>query len=128
MNGAHQPASRSYHDFLIESLKPAAESAAYLEVSLEEGDPDQILLALKHVAEAKIAIDPGFLVQGNWGQGGLDQGNLDNLLTPQDLAGVDRLIELLDAFGLQLRVIAKEPSSTNTVEDTSILDREKLVS
>lgn len=47
----------SYHDELIESLRDPKESAAYLEIALEEyqedGDTESLLIALRNVAEAK---------------------------------------------------------------------------
>ena len=47
------PASRSYHTYLIESLKDPAEAAAYLDAVLEDGEIELMLLALKNVAEAR---------------------------------------------------------------------------
>ena len=44
---------KSYHSYLIESLKDPLEAAAYLDAVLEDGDFDHILLALKNVAEAQ---------------------------------------------------------------------------
>lgn len=49
------PTSRSYHDYLIESLKDPQEAAAYLDAVLEDGDSDELRLALKNVAEAQIS-------------------------------------------------------------------------
>jgi DNA-binding phage protein len=49
------PTSRSYHSYLIESLKDSQEAAAYLDAVLEEGNYDELLLALRNVAEARIA-------------------------------------------------------------------------
>ena len=46
-------AYRSYHSYLIESLKDPAEAAAYLDAVLEDGELESILLALKNVAEAR---------------------------------------------------------------------------
>ncbi len=47
------PTHKSYHAYLIESLKDPAEAAAYLDAVLEDGDREYILLALKNVAEAR---------------------------------------------------------------------------
>ena len=47
------PTYKSYHSYLIESLKDPLEAAAYLDAVLEDGDFDHILLALKNVAEAQ---------------------------------------------------------------------------
>jgi DNA-binding phage protein len=45
------PTHKSYHSYLIESLKDPAE-AAYLDAVLEDSDLEHILLALKNVEEA----------------------------------------------------------------------------
>jgi DNA-binding phage protein len=50
------PTSRSYHSYLIESLKDPEEAAAYLDAVLEDCNYDELLLALRNVAEAKIAV------------------------------------------------------------------------
>lgn len=47
------PTYKSYHSYLIESLKDPLEAAAYLEAVLEDGDFEHILLALNNVAEAQ---------------------------------------------------------------------------
>lgn len=44
---------KSYHEYLIQSLKDPAEAAEYLNAALEEGNPKLFLMALRHVAEAK---------------------------------------------------------------------------
>lgn len=48
---------KDYHEELIKSLRSARESAAYLEIALEEyqedGDAEAFLVALRNVAEAK---------------------------------------------------------------------------
>ncbi len=45
--------SISYHSQLIESLKDSKEAAMYLEVVLEEGDPQMIIKAFFNVIEAR---------------------------------------------------------------------------
>lgn len=49
------PTSRSYHSYLIESLKDPKEAAAYLEAVLEDCDYDELLSALSDVAEARVS-------------------------------------------------------------------------
>jgi hypothetical protein len=48
--------SRSYHEYLIESLQDARSAAAYLETFLEDGTESEILLALSHIAEAQMLL------------------------------------------------------------------------
>jgi DNA-binding phage protein len=47
------PTHKSYHSYLIESLKDPVEAASYLDAVLEDDDLEHILLALKNVAEAR---------------------------------------------------------------------------
>jgi hypothetical protein len=49
------PTSRSYHDYLIKSLKDPIEAAGYLEVVLEDCTLEELRLAIGHVAEARLA-------------------------------------------------------------------------
>lgn len=44
--------NNSYQDYLIASLKNHKEAAIYLNVALEDGDPEVFLLALRNVAQA----------------------------------------------------------------------------
>ena len=46
-------ASVPYEPVLIERLKDPAEAAAYLEAVLEDGDQAAIMIALRHVAQAR---------------------------------------------------------------------------
>jgi probable addiction module antidote protein len=46
-----------YQKYLIDSLKDPEEAAGYLNASLEEGDLDQFLLALRNVAQAQGGIN-----------------------------------------------------------------------
>lgn len=48
------PTSRSYHAYLIESLKDPQEAAAYLGAVLEDGSLEEMRLALTNVVEAQI--------------------------------------------------------------------------
>ena len=48
---------KSYHAYLIESLKDLLEAAAYLDAVFEDGDFEHISLALKNVAEARRSSD-----------------------------------------------------------------------
>jgi DNA-binding phage protein len=54
------PTSRSYHTYLVESLKDPQEAAAYLDAVLEDGSFAEIRSALAQIAEAqmRVAGDP----------------------------------------------------------------------
>ena len=42
----------SYHDRLLEDLRDPQEAANYINAAIEDGSPELLLLALRHVAEA----------------------------------------------------------------------------
>ena len=46
-----------YHELLIEDLRDPVEAAAYLNASLQEGDEELFLMALRNVAEAQGGLD-----------------------------------------------------------------------
>lgn len=50
------PTSRSYHSYLIESLKDPQEAAAYLDAVLDDGTFEEVRLALANVVEAQISV------------------------------------------------------------------------
>ena len=47
------PASVSHESWLIDSLGNPEEAAAYLEAALEDGDQGVLMLALRHLAQAR---------------------------------------------------------------------------
>ncbi len=51
------PRSVSYHEKLIQDLKDPLEAAAYIEVALEENEPDILSKALENVIEARGGIE-----------------------------------------------------------------------
>ena len=96
------PIYKSYHSYLIESLKDPAEAAAYLGAVLEEGEPEHILLALKNVAEArKSLIDASNETDSHWEKS-------YQLLTQEEVPGLLAIASLLNELGLKLSVTVKE--------------------
>lgn len=96
------PTTKSYHSYLIESLKNPTEAAAYLNAALEEGDTELLLLAIKNVAEANSSTT-------NFSQTAqLNQNNLSQMLSHTEL---HKLGTLLDALGLKLTIAVKETKS-----------------
>ncbi|MGK7928045.1 MAG: DNA-binding protein [Spirulina sp.] len=90
------PTHKSYHSYLIESLKDPAEAAAYLDAVIEDGEIEYTLLALKNVAEAqKSQIE--FNLENFYRS--LDRNEIPELL---------RIAKLLNALGLKLSVTIKE--------------------
>lgn len=106
MKNVKIPRSRSYRDFLIESLKNPERSAAYIEagLELEEESPDQELLRamLKDVIDARINTNN---ISDTAKQ--LHE-KLDEILTESNAAEIYAFIELLDAIGFRVAILSKE--------------------
>jgi DNA-binding phage protein len=96
------PAYKSYHSYLIESLKDPAEAAAYLDAVFEDGELEPILLALKNVAEARrsIASSPDES-DTNWKM-------CYQLLSQGEVPEILLISKLLNSLGLKLSVAVKD--------------------
>ena len=93
---------KSYHSYLINSLKDPAEAAAYLDAVFEDGDKEHILLALKNVAEArKSEIEENKQTDSDW-------ENFHRSLAKGEIPEFVVIAGLLNGLGLKLSVIAKE--------------------
>ncbi len=92
------PTHKSYHSYLIESLKDPAEAAAYLDAVLEDGDSKHILLALKNVAEARRSL----MVASS--KPDFDWQNCYQLLAQGEAPGLLVLTALSRELGLKLSV------------------------
>lgn len=96
------PAYKSYHSYLIESLKDPAEAAAYLDAVFEDGELEPILLALKNVAEARrsTASTPDE-PDANW-------ETCYRLLSQGEVPGILLISKLLNSLGLKFSVTVKD--------------------
>lgn len=95
------PIYKSYHSYLIESLKDPAEAAAYLDAVLEDDDLEHILLALKNVAEARRNIvDTANELDSDW-------ENCYQLLVQGKIPTLQAIAILLSKLGLKLSVAVK---------------------
>jgi DNA-binding phage protein len=96
------PAYKSYHSYLIESLKDPAEAAAYLDAVLEDGELEPMLLALKNVAEARrsLASTPNES-DASWEM-------CYQLLSQGEVPGILLISKLLNSLGLKLSVTVKD--------------------
>jgi DNA-binding phage protein len=91
--------SRSYHEYLIESLQNPRSAAAYLETFLEDGTEEEILLALGHVAEAQMmAIDRS------------QDSRQSEPMTPASLTLIS-FSTVLDDLGFKLSITPKEQAA-----------------
>ena len=96
------PTYKSYHSYLIESLKDPLEAAAYLDAVLEDGDFEHILLALKNVAEAQ----QDFI--GNSKNNRLNLDTNSQQFPNQQTSELMTIAQLLNQLGLKLSVTVKE--------------------
>ncbi|MGG6266715.1 DNA-binding protein [Leptolyngbya sp. AN03gr2] len=93
------PTTKSYHTFLIESLRDPEEAAAYLDSVLEDGDPQHIRLALKNVVEARAqATEVEEAAKWQHCYESLEKGEMPDLLM---------LVELLNQLNMRLSIAQK---------------------
>ncbi|XWK87206.1 MAG: transcriptional regulator [Phormidium sp.] len=109
MKDVKVPTSRSYREFLIESLKNLERSAAYieavLELSEESPDPELLRAVLKDVIEAQINtnnISPSTKQLHE---------KLDRILTKSNATEIYTFVQLLNELGFQLTITPKETQS-----------------
>ncbi|TAE58992.1 MAG: transcriptional regulator [Nostocales cyanobacterium] len=104
MKNVKVPTSRNYQDFLIESLNNPEEAASYLEIILEEGSDEPLLLqnALDNVVEA-------YSKNNNISEFAKSQyEQLNHILTNSKCSEIYTFIKLLDALGFQFVIAPKE--------------------
>ncbi len=97
-------ASRSYNDWIIESLKnDCMAQAEYVQYTMEENQayPKSILIALRHVAEAR-----GFKKFAE--EAGLNRESLYKTLTEDGNPTLESLIKMLEVLGLEITVRPKK--------------------
>ncbi len=99
------PIGRSYHEYLISSLKNPESAASYIEVMLEleseTPEPELLRAGLKDVVDAylqmnKLSTEAKFIYE-----------KLDRMLSESGGEEIYALIVLLDKLGLQLAVAVK---------------------
>lgn len=96
------PASVSYHEYLIRSLKKPKRAEGYLNAALEDGDPRIFLIALRNVAEAR----------GGMGKtaakSSLNRESLYRMLSKRGNPSLRSLGVLLSSLGFRLAVESKD--------------------
>jgi probable addiction module antidote protein len=92
-------------EWLIDQLRDAELSVAYLNAALAEGDQAAFMLALRNVAKAR----GGVAAMAR--ETGLNRVALSRALTESGNPELRSLIKMLDASGLQLVVVSKARSS-----------------
>ena len=91
--------SKSYHSFLIESLRDPMEASAYIDAVLEEADPQHIMLALKNVVEAQRQVTD--VRDLSWER-------IDRILAQSEPPSLVDFARLLTDLGLRLAVVIEE--------------------
>ena len=99
--------SRSYHEYLIESLQNPRSAAAYLETFLEDGTEEEILLALGHIAEAQMMAIP---FPGGFVNDRPQDSPQLGPITPTSL-NLSSFSMVLDDLGLKLSIAPKEKAA-----------------
>lgn len=92
------PTSRSYHTYLIESLRDPEEAAAYLDAILEDCTVEELRLALTQVAEAQVATIP-------------ELDSIYQSLVQQQHFDFPTLLTMLSKLGFRLSVAPKEKAA-----------------
>ena len=107
MKDVKAPTSRSYQEFLIESLRNAQEAAGYIEVTLTEAsdEPKLLQMVLKDVVDSRQKFNNlSESAQLQWEK-------LDKMLTESAGSEIYSFVELLEALGFKLEI---------TVADTEL--------
>ncbi|XWK88588.1 MAG: transcriptional regulator [Phormidium sp.] len=108
MKNVKTPASDSYYDYLVESLKDFEHAAAYIEVTLEEGDPKLLNLAMGNVVAAHQKMNN--LSE----EAKLHYQNLSQMLLSNENSEIYTLVALLNEMGFRLEVKPKESESSSS--------------
>lgn len=101
--------TKSYHEYLLESLKDPEEAAGYLNAAFEEGEPRYFLKALRNVAEAC----GGMAELAR--QADLNRETLYRTLSEKGNPRLDSLYFVLKALGLNLRIGTCQKSKKKNV-------------
>jgi probable addiction module antidote protein len=94
--------TKNYRKSLLEDLKDPVEAAAYVNAALEEGDPDQLLVSLRNVAEARGGLSR--LAK----KAHLNRGHLYKAFSRKGNPEFRTLDGVLHGCGLRLSVVAEK--------------------
>lgn len=101
--------SKSYHAYLIESLKDKEEAAAYLDAVFEDGTPEEVSLALRNVAEARRTLPESTQkINADWEE-------CYQTLKRSEMPALPTLLTLLSELGLKLSVTVKQEQPVQPV-------------
>lgn len=97
--------SKSYKEYLIDSLKDQDAAAGYLNAALEDNDPEVFLLALRDVAQAN---EDGMTRLAKRAK--LNRESMYKMLSATGNPELHSLSVLLGVLGMQLAVKVKKAS------------------
>ncbi len=98
--------TKSYNEYLKESLKDPEEAAAYLNAALEEEDLQVFTLALRDVVESTGGIGPVAR------KSHLNRENLYKMLSEKGNPRLQSLNSLMNTLGFQLHVVVHKKPET----------------
>lgn len=120
MKDVKAPTSRSYQEFLIESLRNAQEAAGYIEVTLTEAsdEPKLLQMVLKDVVDSRLKFNNlSESAQLQWEK-------LDKMLTESAGSEIYSLVALLEALGFKLEITVAETELSADSESTDFGESE----
>jgi len=100
--------TKSYSDYLHETLQDPEEAAAYINAAIEEGDESVLLLALRDVVDARGGMGSAAK------KASLNRESLYRALGPRGNPKLKSITSLLDVLGLQLGVTPKKIKKTRS--------------
>ena len=114
MKNVKAPTSRSYQEFLIESLRNAQEAAGYIEMTLTEAsdEPKLLQMVLKDVMDSRLKFhNLSESAQLQWEK-------LDKMLTESTGSEIYCFVELLEALGFKLEITVADIELSADSEST----------
>jgi DNA-binding phage protein len=121
MKNVKAATSRSYQEFLIESLRNAQEAAGYIEVTLTEArdEPKLLQMVLKDIVDSRLKFhNLSESAQLQWEK-------LDKMLTASAGSEIYCFVELLEALGFKLAITVENSELRPDSESTKIGESER---
>jgi DNA-binding phage protein len=120
MKNVKAPTSRSYQEFLIESLQNSQEAAGYIEVTLTEGsdEPKLLQMVLKDIVDSRMKFNTlSDSAQLLWKK-------LDMMLVESGGSEIYSFVELLAALGFKLEITVADLDLSADLEDKDFVEAE----
>jgi DNA-binding phage protein len=120
MKDVKAPTSRSYQEFLIESLRNAQEAAGYIEVTLTEArdEPKLLQMVLKDVVDSRLKFN-NFSEEAKF-----QWEKLDKMLTESGGSEIYSLVELLEALGFKIEITIADIELPTESQSTTFVESE----